>query len=256
MARTPDRRTFLAGLGAAAIAGVGPWPSFAATEGKPGNGSSGLEYRSASELGGMLADKRVSAAELVDFSIARIEALDGRINAVVVRDFERARAAAKEADAALARGERRPLLGLPMTVKEQFNIAGLPTTWGDPKFRDWRPESDALTVQRLKAAGAVIIGKTNVPLGLRDWQSYKQSLGPRPHPWRIIGRCRRRARRRVRHFGTRLGHRRVAAGARSLLRRVLSQTELGSRPPTRRRPSGHPCGTGARRSLRDRPDGP
>src|SRR5205085_4800151 len=135
-------------------------------------GLSGLEYRSASELIGMLADKRLSAVELVDFAIARIEALDPKINAVVVRDFEHARKAAKEADAALARGERRPLHGLPMTVKEQFNIAGLPTTWGNPKFRDWRPETDALAVQRLKAAGAIVIGKTNVPTGLSDWQSY------------------------------------------------------------------------------------
>ncbi|MBV9377798.1 MAG: amidase, partial [Alphaproteobacteria bacterium] len=108
----------------------------------------------------MLADKQVSAVELVDFSIARIEAVDGKINAVVVRDFERSRAAAKEADAALARGERRPLLGLPMTVKEQFAVARLPTTWGNPKFRDWRPDVDALSVQRLKAAGAIVIGKT------------------------------------------------------------------------------------------------
>ncbi|MBV9200347.1 MAG: amidase, partial [Alphaproteobacteria bacterium] len=141
MANKPDRRAFLAGLGAAAAAGFASWPSFAAADGKPANGSGGLEYRSASELIGMLADKQVSAVELVDFSIARIEALDSKINAVVVRDFERARAAAKEADAALARGERRALLGLPMTVKEQFAVAGLPTTWGNPKFRDWHPDA-------------------------------------------------------------------------------------------------------------------
>jgi amidase len=109
--------------------------------------------------------------------------LDKSINAVVVRDFERARAAAKDADAALARGERRPLLGLPMTVKEQFNVAGLPTTWGNPKFRDWRPEADALTVQRLKAAGAVVLGKTNVPLELTDWQSYNEIYGTTNNPW-------------------------------------------------------------------------
>jgi amidase len=144
---------------------------------------SGLEYRTASELLGMLAGKRVSAAELVDFAIARIEALDPKLNAVVVRDFERARAAAKEADAALARGERRPLLGLPMTVKEAFNVAGLPTTWGNPKFRDWRPEADALTIRRLKAAGAIVIGKTNVPMGLTDWQSYNEVYGTTNNPW-------------------------------------------------------------------------
>ena len=66
-----------------------------------------------------------------------------------MRDFDRARAAADAADAALARGERQPLLGLPMTVKEQFNIAGLPTTWGQLKFKDWRPDADGLAVQRL-----------------------------------------------------------------------------------------------------------
>ena len=87
---------------------------------------------------------------MVDGAIARIEAVDPKINSVVVRDFDRARAAADAADAALARGEQLPLLGLPMTVKEQFNIAGLPTTWGDPKFKGWQPEADALIVQRLR----------------------------------------------------------------------------------------------------------
>jgi amidase len=71
---------------------------------------------------------------------------------VVVRDFERALAGAVAADAALARGERRPLLGLPMTAEENFNVAGLPTSWGDPQFRDWQPEDDALAVEGLKAA--------------------------------------------------------------------------------------------------------
>src|SRR5947199_8373578 len=85
---------------------------------------------SAVELTEAPAARKVSAAELPAPAIARIEARDGAINAVVVRDFDRARAAAKEADAALARGERRPLLGLPMTVKESHNVAGLPNTWG------------------------------------------------------------------------------------------------------------------------------
>jgi amidase len=68
--------------------------------------------------------------------------------------------------------ESRPLLGLPMTVKEQFNVAGLPTTWGYKRFASRKPEADAVAVQRLKQAGAVILGKTNVPAGLTDWQSY------------------------------------------------------------------------------------
>jgi len=134
-------------------------------------------YRSAVALLQALANRQTSSRELVDGAIARIDALDPKINAVVVRDFDRARAAADAADAALARGEQQPLLGLPMTVKEQFNVAGLPTTWGNPKFQDWRPEADALVVQRLKSAGAVILGKANVPMGLPDWQSYNEVYG-------------------------------------------------------------------------------
>ena len=102
-----------------------------------------------------------------------------------MRDFDRARAAADAADVALGRSERLPLLGLPMTVKEQFSIAGLPTTWGHPKFRDWQPEVDAVVVQRLKAAGAIILGKTNVPVNLTDWQSYNDVYGTTNNPWNL-----------------------------------------------------------------------
>src|SRR5215469_4970745 len=142
-----------------------------------------LGYRSAGELVEALANQQASSRELVDAAIARIEALDGKINAVVVRDFDRARAAAADADAALAKGERRPLLGLPITVKEAFNVAALPTTWGIPRFKDWRPTEDAVAVQRLKAAGAVVIGKTNVPTNLTDWQSYNDIYGTTNNPW-------------------------------------------------------------------------
>jgi amidase len=121
--------------------------------------------------------------ELADHTISRIEALDQRLNAVVVRDFDRARDAAKAADAALARGERRPLLGVPITIKEAFNIAGLPTTWGIPRFKDFIPKEDALLVSRVKRAGAVILGKTNVPLGLNDYQSYNDIYGTTNNPW-------------------------------------------------------------------------
>jgi amidase len=143
----------------------------------------GSSYRGATELVAALANKTESSRELVDDAIARIEALDSKINAVVVRDFTSAREAAKAADEALARGERRPLLGLPMTVKESFSVAGLPTTWGDPNFKNWRPAADALAVARLRAAGAVILGKTNVPLQLADWQSYNDIYGTTNNPW-------------------------------------------------------------------------
>lgn len=145
--------------------------------------SAELDYRTARELVDLLATRKVSAVELLERAIARIEARDKHLNAVVVRDFERARDAAKAADAALARGERRPLLGLPMTVKESYNVAGLPTTWGFLPAKDFRAGEDALAVTRVKAAGAVILGKTNVPLSLADWQSYNEIYGTTNNPW-------------------------------------------------------------------------
>src|SRR5271167_4099120 len=160
MAEDVSRRSFMAG--AAAVAALAPAAALAA------EAADGEAYRSATELTQALAARKVSSRELVDAAIKRIEALDEKINAVVVRDFDRARQAADAADAALARGERKPLRGLPMTVKEQFNVTGLPTTWGHLKFKDWRPDADALAVQRLKAAGAIILGKTNVPVDLGD----------------------------------------------------------------------------------------
>jgi len=176
-----SRRSFMRGMAATATAAA--LLPVAAIAHDADVGSEGLAYRTAGDLVKAIADRQVSSRELVDSAISRIEALDPKINAVVVREFDRARIAADAADAALARGEQRPLLGLPMTVKEQFNVAGLPTTWGDPKFKDWRPDADALAVERLKAAGAIIIGKTNVPLRLSDWQSYNEVYGTTNNPW-------------------------------------------------------------------------
>ena len=178
MRREPTRRSVLVAGGAAAATSALPADTSIARD-NPVEPA----YRSASDLVAALAKLEISAHELLDLAIARIEALDAKINAVVVRDFDRARIAAGDADGALARGERRPLLGLPMTVKEQFNVAGLPTTWGNPKFKDWRADADALAVARLKAAGAIIIGKTNVPLGLTDWQSFNEVYGTTNNPW-------------------------------------------------------------------------
>ena len=108
------------------------------------------DYCTIGELVSALRRRTISASELIEHTIARIEALDTRLNAIVVRDFERAREAARAADAALARGEQRPLLGVPGTVKEAFNVAGLPTTWGYPQCKEYVPEQDALVVSRLK----------------------------------------------------------------------------------------------------------
>ncbi|MHA6625261.1 amidase [Pseudonocardia sichuanensis] len=142
-----------------------------------------LDHRSATELAGLLTERAVSAVELAEAAIARIERHDDALNAVCVRDFDRALDAARDADAARASGEQRPLLGIPMTVKESFHMAGLPTTWGIPEFAGFVPEADALAVQRVKAAGAVVLGKTNVPLVLGDLQSYNEVYGTTNNPW-------------------------------------------------------------------------
>ncbi len=143
-----------------------------------------LAFRSASELARMVRDKEVSSLELADHFIGRIEALDGDINAVVVRDFERAREAARASDGRLDAGNiDGPLHGVPMTIKEAYNIEGLPTTWGFPAFKDNIANSDAVAVQKFKAAGAIFIGKTNVPISLGDFQSYNRVYGTTGNPW-------------------------------------------------------------------------
>lgn len=127
----------------------------------------------------------VSALEVCDAAIDRIEATDGPINAVVVRDFDRARATAKALDEGGAKGDPRPLIGVAMTVKESNNVAGLPTTWGFADHANNIADKDSVVVERLKAAGAVILGKTNAPVALADWQSgnpiYGNTVNPLDH---------------------------------------------------------------------------
>jgi amidase len=115
-------------------------------------------------LAGMMRRRDVSAREVIAAHIARIEALDGAINAVVTRSFDTALAKAAAADAALARGESTGLLhGLPVAHKDLFDTAGVRTTYGSPLSAENVPSRDALVVQRMSAAGAISLGKTNVP---------------------------------------------------------------------------------------------
>ncbi|MTE15695.1 amidase [Nocardia aurantiaca] len=140
-------------------------------------------FLAAEELSAAMRAGEVSSVELTEDAIARIERDDKAINAICVRDFDRALAAARRADEARARGEDRPLLGIPVTVKESYNVAGLPTTWGMPRYAGFVPAEDAVAVSRLKAAGAVILGKTNVPFMLGDWQSFNEIYGTTNNPW-------------------------------------------------------------------------
>lgn len=141
-----------------------------------------LESASAGDLARAVGARKFGALELADAAISRIEKLDGSINAVVVRDFDRARDQAKAIDKAVERGERWPLMGVPMTVKEVYDIAGLPTTFGFEAAKNLVPSKDAVAVARLKAAGAVILGKTNIAMGLADWQSDNPLYGRTKNP--------------------------------------------------------------------------
>lgn len=140
-------------------------------------------YAGAAQVAAALAEGRVGALELLESAIARIEAIDGALNAVVLRDFDRARQAALEAEQRLARGERLPLLGVPVTVKESFAVRGLDNTWGLPMLRNRPARADSAAVQRLRNAGAVILGKTNVATVLSDWQCDNPVFGRTNNPW-------------------------------------------------------------------------
>jgi amidase len=140
-------------------------------------------FKTATELSAALAARKVSAVELAEDAIGRIERHDAKINAICVRDFARGLDAARAADAALGRGETGPLLGVPLTVKESYNVRGLPTTWGFPEQKDFVPPEDALSISRVRAAGGVVLGKTNVPIALGDWQSYNDIYGTTNNPY-------------------------------------------------------------------------
>ena len=143
-----------------------------------------LPFRSALELAAEIKAKRIGCRELLELYLKRVERYNGALNAVIATRLDAARQRADEADRALARGESwGPLHGVPMTVKESYDVAGLPTCWGAPEFRDSIATRNALAVDRLAAAGAVIFGKTNVPLMLSDWQSFNAVYGTTNNPW-------------------------------------------------------------------------
>ncbi len=143
-----------------------------------------VPFLSAGELAAKLRNKEISSLELTDLYIDRIESYDDQVNAMVVCCFDEAREAAKAADHALAQGRSLgPLHGLPISIKEAYDLEGLPTTWGVPAFKDNIGAGDAETAKRLKAAGAHYLGKTNVPLGLADFQSFNEIYGTTNNPW-------------------------------------------------------------------------
>jgi amidase len=130
---------------------------------------------SATELSRLLADKALSPVELLDACLSRIAAVNPAVNAVVTLAEDEARSAARAAEAAITRGESLgPLHGLPVLIKDTQDTAGLRTTYGSPLFADHVPAADAGSVARLRAAGAIILGKTNTP----EWAAGGNTRNP------------------------------------------------------------------------------
>jgi amidase len=145
-----------------------------------------LPFRSAGQLAAEIQRKAISASELLELYLHRMERHNPALNAIIATNIPTARERARAADAALARGESwGPLHGVPMTIKESFDVVGMPTTWGVPDLKDNFPKRNAIAVDRFLAAGAILFGKTNVPIYLADWQSYNAIYGTTNNPWNL-----------------------------------------------------------------------
>ena len=145
-----------------------------------------LAQRSATQLVKAIKDKQVSSVELVELFMERYHRLNPKINAIVATDFEAALKRAQMADAALSRGEDwGPLHGLPMTLKDNYETTGFPTTFGSPNFKNYMPAQNGEAVQSLVNAGVIIFGKTNLPLFAKDTQTYNDVYGQTNNPWDV-----------------------------------------------------------------------
>ncbi|PBC01205.1 amidase [Mesorhizobium sp. WSM3860] len=143
-----------------------------------------IGFSSTTELAAAIAHRRISAVEALDAHLAQIDRHNETVNAVVLLDQEGARERARQADAALARGEPLgPLHGVPFTLKDAHETAGMKTTVGFPPFADYVAKQDSPVVARLKTAGGVLVGKTNVATMLGDWQSDNPLFGRTANPW-------------------------------------------------------------------------
>jgi len=143
-------------------------------------------FSSAAELAAALRARRISARELVELHLARIARHNPSLNAICTLDEAGARRRAREADAALARGELwGPLHGVPMTIKDALETAGLRTTGGHPPLKDYVPAHDAPAVARLRAAGAILLGKSNVPPLSADYRADNPIFGRTNNPWNL-----------------------------------------------------------------------
>ncbi len=140
-------------------------------------------YSTATDMLAALDAKHISSVELTEMHLTTIDKHDETLNAIPVRTPERALEAARRADAARARGERAALLGVPMTLKESTQTAGLPQSAGIEPLKDYRPQTDGPIARSVFAAGAALLGKTNIPVALGDWQADSPVYGRTNNPW-------------------------------------------------------------------------
>jgi amidase len=202
------------------------------------NGALDSGFATAGQLALAIRERRLSAVEVYELHRARIERLNPALNAIVIPN-ERAREQAAEADAALARGEQvGPLHGVPITIKDIYDVEGLRNTAGYPPARNNISTSDATVTARMKAAGAVILGKTNVPLLCYDWQCDSPIFGRTSNPW---------DRSRTPGGSTGGGAAAVAAG--------LTPLEIGSDAAGSIRIPSHFCGVFGLKPTEDRVSG-
>lgn len=145
-----------------------------------------IVFATANQLAQMIREKEVSAVEVLEAYLKQIDKHNSKLNAIATLDAERAITRAKEADEALAKGENWGALhGVPITIKDTFETAGLRTTAGYKPLTNYLPHQDAIAVERLKAAGAVIMAKTNCPTLAADHQTNNLVFGRTNNPWNI-----------------------------------------------------------------------
>jgi amidase len=143
-------------------------------------------FATAGQLANAVRTKQISAAELINMTFEQVDRNNPALNAIIWEFRAQAIARARQADDALARGKvNGPLHGVPVTIKESFAYQGSPNTWGLPPLKDAISPRTAVAVERLESAGAIVIGKTNVPVMLGDWQSYNPIHGTTNNPWDV-----------------------------------------------------------------------
>jgi len=147
---------------------------------------SDIVFKPVVELARLIREKKLSSAELLDTYIARYERLNPELNAIIATGLEQARKRAEEADQAIATGDNwGPLHGIPMTIKDNIEVAGMPCTAGSKFLENHQPARSATLVDGLLNAGAIIFGKTNLPEFGADFQSYNELHGTTNNPWDI-----------------------------------------------------------------------